>query len=162
MRTRASRPFAHVSEWLHRTQRATTAAAHVSVIERGSHVPGHSRWAGTRSAKCPLWRSGARRPGAQISSSALPLMRVELWPADFHFSHDPSIKRFVPHVPVTNPGQPPLVPNVVAGSASDRSAEERPSASSASRRWADLVTAQPHQTLGLGHACRHVAKLGRL
>lgn len=27
----------------------------------------------------------------------------------FHFSHDPSIERFEPHVPVTNPGQPPLV-----------------------------------------------------
>ena len=27
----------------------------------------------------------------------------------FHFSHDPSIERFVPHVPVTNPGQPPSV-----------------------------------------------------
>lgn len=27
----------------------------------------------------------------------------------FHFSHDPTIERFVPHVPVTNPNQPPLV-----------------------------------------------------
>ena len=27
----------------------------------------------------------------------------------FHFSHDPSIERFVPHVPVTNPGQPPSI-----------------------------------------------------
>jgi hypothetical protein len=26
-----------------------------------------------------------------------------------HFSEDPAIKRFVPHVPETNPGQPPLV-----------------------------------------------------
>ncbi len=27
----------------------------------------------------------------------------------FHFSHDPTIERFVPHVPVTNPSQPPSV-----------------------------------------------------
>jgi hypothetical protein len=27
----------------------------------------------------------------------------------FHFSHDPSIDRFVPHVPATNPGQQPAV-----------------------------------------------------
>ena len=27
----------------------------------------------------------------------------------FHFSHDPTIERFTPHVPATNPGQPPLV-----------------------------------------------------
>ncbi|MEZ5249161.1 MAG: hypothetical protein R2713_08100 [Ilumatobacteraceae bacterium] len=27
----------------------------------------------------------------------------------FHFSHDPTIERFVPHVPVTNPNQPPMV-----------------------------------------------------
>ncbi len=29
--------------------------------------------------------------------------------AVFHFSHDPTIERFTPHVPVTNPGQPPAV-----------------------------------------------------
>jgi hypothetical protein len=27
----------------------------------------------------------------------------------FHFSHDPTIERFVPHVPATNPRQPPSV-----------------------------------------------------
>ncbi len=27
----------------------------------------------------------------------------------FHFSHDPAIDRFTPHVPATNPGQPPSV-----------------------------------------------------
>jgi hypothetical protein len=27
----------------------------------------------------------------------------------FHFSHDPLIERFAPHVPATNPSQPPLV-----------------------------------------------------
>ena len=27
----------------------------------------------------------------------------------FHFSHDPTIEWLVPHVPVTNPGKPPLV-----------------------------------------------------
>ena len=27
----------------------------------------------------------------------------------FHFSHDPAIERFVPHVPATNPGQPAAV-----------------------------------------------------
>ncbi len=27
----------------------------------------------------------------------------------FHFSHDPTIERFTPHVPATNPSQPPLV-----------------------------------------------------
>ncbi|MEO5901273.1 MAG: DUF6886 family protein [Ilumatobacteraceae bacterium] len=27
----------------------------------------------------------------------------------FHFSHDPSIQRFVPHVPASNPTQPPSV-----------------------------------------------------
>ncbi len=27
----------------------------------------------------------------------------------FHFSHDPSIQRFEPHVPATNPAQPPSV-----------------------------------------------------
>jgi hypothetical protein len=27
----------------------------------------------------------------------------------FHFSHDPSITQFVPHVPATNPGHPPSV-----------------------------------------------------
>jgi hypothetical protein len=27
----------------------------------------------------------------------------------FHFSHEPAIERFTPHVPATNPGQPPSV-----------------------------------------------------
>jgi len=27
----------------------------------------------------------------------------------FHFSHDPMIERFVPHVPATNPGWLPLI-----------------------------------------------------
>ena len=27
----------------------------------------------------------------------------------FHFSHDPTIERFVPHIPATNPSQPPSV-----------------------------------------------------
>ena len=30
-------------------------------------------------------------------------------PRLFHFSHDPAIERFVPHVPATNPDQPPAV-----------------------------------------------------
>ena len=38
------------------------------------------------------WRRGTRRP-------------EHLW----HFSEDPAIERFVPHVPATNPEQPPMV-----------------------------------------------------
>jgi hypothetical protein len=55
-------------------------------------------------------RNDRDRAGRIPSSSIGSLLDVRICAVElFHFSHDPAIARFTPHVPATNPSQPPSV-----------------------------------------------------